>query len=64
MTKIAREGPEQGDPGVVHGEIQDSHGDLIADGDSTMVPLTVAMFKNLAGIDQLPEDFARHLEEA
>lgn len=48
----------------MHGEIQDSHGDLIADGDSTMVPLTVAMFKNLAGIDQLPEDFARHLEEA
>ena len=48
---------------VVHGEIQDSNGDLLAEGDFTVVPLPVEKFKRVAGIDQLPEDFARHFDE-
>jgi len=60
---IAKEGPKQGDPVVVHGEIRDSNGDLLAEGDFTLLLLPVTKFKRVAGIDQLPEDFARHFDE-
>ncbi|NOQ95161.1 MAG: hypothetical protein GQ555_00915, partial [Desulfobacterales bacterium] len=54
---------KQGDPVVVHGEIRDSEGELLAEGDFTVVPLPVEKFKKVAGIDRLPEDFARHFDE-
>ncbi|MBW1716058.1 MAG: PaaI family thioesterase [Deltaproteobacteria bacterium] len=60
---IAREGPKQGDPVVVHGEIRDSNGVLLAEGDFTLLLLPVTKFKKVAGIDQLPEDFARHFDQ-
>ena len=60
---IAKEGPKQGDPVAVHGEIRDTKGELLAEGDLTMVPLPVEKFKKVAEIDRLPEDLARHFDE-
>ena len=60
---IAREGPAPTDPLVVHSEMRNAAGDLVADGDFKVILLPPAQFKRVVGIAELPEDYRKFYGE-
>ena len=59
---IAQEG-KPGEPIVVHTEARGEAGELLAEADFKVVPLTPERFKEVAGLAEIPENWRRLLGE-
>jgi len=59
---IAQEG-SPGGPVVVHTEAHNSKGNLLAEAEFKVIPLAAERFKEVAGIEKLPENWSKLLGE-
>ena len=60
VSRIVSEG-KAGEPVEVHAEAKDEDGNLLAEGRFKVVPLAAERFLKVAGIERLPENWARLL---
>lgn len=61
-STIVREG-DPGDPLTVRTEVYDADDRLVAEGEFVVHQLTIAKFKHVVGMEQVPEEWANFLEE-
>jgi acyl-coenzyme A thioesterase PaaI-like protein len=56
---IAHDGNGPGDPTIVHGELRDPEDQLLCDMDSKLALFSLAKFKKVMGLVELPEHYKR-----